>query len=58
MQVLTDIPLKKILQKPVTSGRIMNWVVELSEFDIEYLPRITIKGQVLENFVIDFSDFP
>ncbi|KAF5455050.1 hypothetical protein F2P56_024665 [Juglans regia] len=57
IKVQTDVPLRKILQKPYTSGRTTNWAIEVSEFEIEYLPRIAIKGQVLANFVAEFSDF-
>lgn len=35
----------------------MEWAVKLSEFDIEYLPRTTIKGQILANFMAEFIDF-
>ena len=31
-------------------------VVELSEFDIEYHLRSTIKGQVLVDFIVELSD--
>lgn len=34
------------------------WAIELSEFDIEYLPGTTIKGQILANFVAKFASFP
>ena len=30
--------------------------VELSEFDIKYRPRSTIKGQVLDDFQVEMSD--
>ena len=35
--VYTNCPLKLILQKPEVSGRLTNWAIELSEFDLEYL---------------------
>ena len=31
------------------------WAVELSEFDIRYHPRTTIKGQVVADFIIEFT---
>lgn len=57
MKVLIDVPLRTILQKPDVSSPMMNWVIELSEFDIEYLPCTTIKGQVLADFIAEYSDF-
>ena len=34
--VLTDQPLKKVMQQPELSDRLMQWSVELSQFDISY----------------------
>jgi ribonuclease HI len=58
IQVLTEYPLKKILQKPDLSGRLVNWSVELGQFDIEFYPRTSIKGQVLTDFLLEFSNKP
>jgi len=33
----------------------VHWAVELSEFDIQYEPRGSIKGQVYANFVVELS---
>ena len=44
--MLTSSPIRAILYKPDVSGRLLKWAVELSEFDIEYRPRTTIKGQL------------
>ncbi|XP_077232281.1 uncharacterized protein LOC143868183 [Tasmannia lanceolata] len=51
--VLTDQPLRKILQKPDTSGRLINWAVELRKFDIQVRPHPIIKSQVLADFVVE-----
>ena len=34
VEVPTEYPMKQILHKPETSGRLMKWAIELSEFDI------------------------
>ena len=47
--------MKQILHKLETSGRLVKWVIELSEFDIRYNPRTTIKGQVLAYFIMEFT---
>ena len=51
--VLTDQPLKHILQRPDASGRLLKWSVELSEFHIEYKPRTAIKAQALADFIVE-----
>ena len=35
----------------------VQWVIELSQFDIEYLPRTAIKAQALADFIAEFT-FP
>ncbi|GKU97609.1 hypothetical protein SLEP1_g10736 [Rubroshorea leprosula] len=51
--VYTDLPLKKILQKPKLSGRLIGWSVELSEYDIKFQQRTTIKGQAVADFLME-----
>ncbi|KAK3021960.1 hypothetical protein RJ639_045655 [Escallonia herrerae] len=51
--VLTDQPLGKVLQNPDASGRLVNWSVELGEFDIKYQPCTAIKAQALSDFVVE-----
>ena len=53
--VMTDLPIQKVLQNPDVAGRMVRWAVELSEFDIQYEPRGSIKGQVYTNFVAELS---
>ena len=55
IEVLTEYPMKQVLHKPETLGRLMKWAIELSEFDIRYKPKTAIKGQVLADFVMEFT---
>ena len=55
INVMTDHPLKKAMNKLEAAGRLIQWAVELSEFDIKYLPRHAIKAQALADFIIEFS---
>ena len=55
IEVPTEYPIKQVLHKPETSGRLMKWAIELSEFDIRYKPKTVIKGQVLANYVMEFT---
>ena len=56
--VLTDQPLRNILHKPDLTGRMLQWVIELSEYGIEYQPRLSMKGQVMVDFVVEYSQKP
>ena len=52
--VRTKYPIKKALQKG-TSTRMVIWSQELSEYGIEYQPRIAIKGQAIADFIAEFA---
>lgn len=53
--IVTDQPLRQILGKSDASGRLVKWLVELGEFNIEYQPWTTIKGQAVADFVVEFT---
>ena len=53
--VMTELPIRKVLQKPDVAGRMTQWAVELSEFDIHYEPMGPIKGQIYADFVVELS---
>ena len=55
IEVPTEYPMKQILHKPETSGRLIKWAIDLSEFDIRYKLRTTIKGQILADFIMEFT---
>ena len=55
IEVPTEYPMKQVLHKPETFRRLMKWAIELSEFDIRYKPKIAIKGQILADFVMEFT---
>ena len=55
IEVPTEYPMKQVLHKPETSGRLMKWAIELSEFDIRYKPKTAIKGHILADFVMEFT---
>ena len=43
------------MNKSESIGRMVQWAVELSQFDIKYHPRTTIKAQVLADFIVEFT---
>ena len=55
INVLTNHPLKLEMNKLEVVGRLIQWAIGLSEFDIRYQPRSAIKAQVLADFITKFS---
>jgi len=55
MIVITDLPIRKVLEKPDIASPIVHWAMELSEFDIQYEPRGSIKGEVYADFSEELS---
>ena len=53
--VLTDYPLRKAMNKPDAAGRLIQWSIEMSEFDIDYRPCTAIKAQALADFIAEFT---
>ena len=56
--IRTNYPIFKILSKPDLAGQIIWWSVELSEFDIRYELRGTIKSQCLTDFSVELTPIP
>ncbi|XP_071712801.1 uncharacterized protein [Rutidosis leptorrhynchoides] len=55
IKVITDKPIKKILVKPETLGRLAKWAIELGEHEISFEPRNAVKGQILADFLVEVS---
>ena len=54
--VLTQLPLKTILRSADYTGRIAKWGTILGAFDIKYMPRTSVKGQILADLVAEFTE--
>ena len=54
--ILTQLPLKTILQSADYIGRIAKWGTILGAFDIKYMPHPSIKGQVLADLGAEFTE--
>ena len=52
---MMDHPLKKSMNKLEAVGRLIQWAIELSEFDVKYQPRNAIKAQALADFIAEFT---
>ena len=53
--VPTSHPLREVLQNPDVFGRLTKWAIEQGDFDIKFMPRTTIKGQAIANFMAKFT---
>lgn len=53
--VQTDKLLRKAMNNPEATKRLVLWAIKLDEFDILYRPRTVIKAQALANFVAKFT---
>ena len=55
IEIPTKHLMKQILHELETSGRLIKWAIELRDFDIRYKSRTAVKGQVLANFIMEFT---
>ncbi|GJZ44061.1 reverse transcriptase domain-containing protein [Tanacetum coccineum] len=51
--VITDQPIQQILSRPEIAGRLQKWSIELGEYAIHYRPRVSVKGQILADFIVE-----
>ena len=42
--VMTNQALRKVMSRPDAARRIVQWAIELSQFDVDYKPRTAIKA--------------
>jgi hypothetical protein len=47
--------IKDMLLKPILSGRVDKWGYALVEYDLEYEPLRSMKGQVVADFIVDHA---
>ena len=53
VKILTDLSLRTLLQRSDTSERMIKWIVELSEFNLFYISRFSMKTQILTDFIVE-----
>ncbi|KAF8052225.1 hypothetical protein N665_1585s0001 [Sinapis alba] len=51
--ILTELPLRTVLQNAKKSRRLSKWAIELIEYEITYKSRQAIKVQVLADFMVE-----
>jgi len=55
VHILTEYPLQSLLKRSNFMGEIAKWGTRLGSFDIRYRSKSSVKGQVLDDFVVEFS---
>ena len=53
--ILTQLPLRSLFRSTDYIGRVAKWGTILGAFDIKYMPRTSIKGQVLADLEVEFA---
>ena len=56
--VVTRFPLKRILQNPEATSRIVEWALELSSFGLKFESTSTIQSRALAEFIAEWAPTP
>jgi ribonuclease HI len=56
VRVVSDRPVARVLQSKEVTGRVAHWAVEISQYDVEFVPRRAIKSQALTDFIAEWTD--
>jgi hypothetical protein len=56
VRVVSDRPLACILQSKEAIGWIVQWPIEIGQYDVEFIPRRSIKSQALTEFIAEWTD--
>ena len=43
------------MSSPEAAGRMALWVIKLSEFNVQYRPRTAVKGQIVADFIAEYT---
>jgi len=56
--VLTEYPLRAIIENPEAIERIAKWPTEIGPIRVTFEPKTVIKGQVLVDFIVKVMSGP
>jgi hypothetical protein len=45
-----------MLSMPILNGRIVKWILALSEFELKFEPAKAIKGRIIADFITEHRD--
>ena len=54
--MVSSAPLGDIIQNGEATSRVAKWAIELGPHGLKYMPRMTIKSQVLVDFINDWTE--
>ena len=47
--------MKRAISSPEAAERMALWAIEISEFDVQYRLRIAVKGQIMADFIAEYT---
>jgi hypothetical protein len=53
---VSDRPLARVIQSKEVTGQITQWATEINQYDVEFIPRRTIKSQAITDFITEWMD--
>ena len=56
--IVTRFPLQRILRNPEATGRIVEWALGLSSFDLKFETTSTIQSRALAEFIAEWTPTP
>jgi hypothetical protein len=56
VRVVSDRPLAHVLKSKEVMGRIAQWVMDIGQYDVEFVPRRAIKSQAPADFFAEWTD--
>jgi hypothetical protein len=56
VRVVSDRPLAWVPHSREAIGWIAQWAMEIGQYDVEFVPRWTIKSEALEDFIVEWMD--
>ena len=43
------------MSSPEAAERMALWAIELSKFNVQYRPRTAVKGQIVADFIVEYT---
>ena len=47
--------MKRAMSSPEAARRMALWAIELSKFEVQYRPQTAVKGQIVANFIAEYT---